>query len=258
MRTPLFFRTSLRSLRAMAMSLGLIFSGHTLAEQPNRQQWHIEAGAGLSAAPSYPGSDAMALKPFPWLNVEWSNRWFLSATDGLGVNWWRGSNLNMQTGVTIVSGRSAVLLDDNQSGPAVLSKVGFRNQIQYTWRFLVAESTLTSTGPKHATTIESALLFRAASTDGRLQVMVGPSKLWANSNHRNAWFQVESTDIATAPELESGIVSVGLRSQARYRMSDHWSVITDLRLDALADDANSPLIQQSVQPTARWILSYRL
>lgn len=108
---------------------------------------------------------------------------------------------------------------------------------------------LTDLGDAHGgLTVTADAAWTARATD-RLSYSVGANVVWADENYMNTYFGVDGAGAAAsglaAYRPDSGIESVGVSANLRYRLSDRWGMAVFAAYDRLVDQAaDTPIVTQ--------------
>lgn len=224
-----------------------------LSEQPVAANWNITLGAGIAAAPAYPGAKGYHAQPIPLVSITYRNLFFFGPF-GLGVNAinWSGFRagplLGFQGGryqsddphlnglEDIQLSATAGIFASYRMGPFELAGT-IRQSIIHTRYGFVGKVQLD---------------YRRPITADKLEFEVGPEIDFGNGQYERTWFGVSPGQSARSglPTFTpgAGVTDAGIHLNCTYHYSEHILVRTfaDVRR-LLGDAANSPIVQSKTQ-----------
>jgi MipA family protein len=230
-----------------------------LGEAPSGK-WDITLGAGIGAAPAFPGAQHERLEPVPFAAITYDNLIFLGPL-GIGINALRWSSADSQYGFragpvlgygggrqdsadphlnglgNIEPSLTAGLFASYRAGPFEFSATA-RQAIIHSENGLVGLVSLNYQIPIIAKT---------------LNFSIGPELTVGNAEYSETWFGVSATQGAQSglPAFmpSSGVLlEPGVHASATYRYSEHVFVRAFANVKELTgDDANSPIVQSKTQ-----------
>ena len=217
--------------------------------------WSLRLGGAALVAPTYEGSDSVAVRPLPLIELSWRDTIFLDTRRGLGANLLNFGDRN-ESGAwkigPIANWRFARNEDDDDDlrglgdlkggidvgafvqyslGQFDFNVVGKRN---------VSESDLGGT-------VELGASYRLAPI-GKVLVSLGPSATWADGDYMKSYFGVAADRVRASGlssyEPSAGVKDIGFGVSAMYPIGPNWAVSTFGNFKRLLGDAaDSPLVK---------------
>lgn len=228
---------------------------------------NLSLGAGMLASPRYEGSGAIKVLPIPLINASYA------IDDAQTVSWkGLGATYTNQLVPTFALGLQATYTmgrdtDDDYEllGLAEIDDtLTVGPHISYTLnRFLSLNASLATdiTGNGHdGTTAEAYLGHRTILTNGAmLASRIGAT--YASDNYMANTFSVPaSTARADRPRYaaKAGLHSLNIGTSLVTPLHGNWSLLANMGADyLLGDAADSPLVEQNLQPKLLLGLSYK-
>lgn len=217
--------------------------------RPAGDGWEVRLGLLGTYAPDYEGSDEYEVRGFPDLEVTYSDWFFLSGREGLGVNLLRGGPVTAGVALGFDGGRD----QDENSALRGLGDVDETMEARAfaTWtldRLIVTASVkMDVLGEGHdgvVAELGAAYMFTPAPD---LMVFAGPSLTWADESYMQSYFGIDAAQSARAQrpgfDAGSGFKDVGATMVAIQRLTENWSLtglVAYKRM--LGDAADSPLV----------------
>ena len=233
----------------------------TLEDQALEQQgltraesgWSVSVGAGLAAAPRYPGASSQRLRLAPLVAIDYDDRLFVGPL-GIGVAALRWNGFRAGPVLGFQRGRDqsddprlAGLGDIATSVTAGLFAGYARGPVQISATARQAIS--------HQTNGLSGLLqvnLRHAFVAARTVVAVGPDLEFGNGDFERTWFGISPAQSATsglpvyAPR--AGINRVGLHAGLTHRATQHFLWRLFAKLDDITGNARqSPIVERRTE-----------
>lgn len=213
--------------------------------------WSVTFGAGVAAAPRYPGASRERLRPVPLISIDYDDRLIIGpAGIGLIALRWQGfragpvlgfeggrraSDDPRLTGLGDISATAtAGLFAAYDRGPIAISATG-RQAISQT-----------SNGFSGLLQIEVHHLI------GRARIALGPDLEFGNNEYQQTWFGITAAQSAASGLREyapqAGINRVGVHAGLTYRASAHvlWRAFARVS-DLTGDAAQSPIVERRIQ-----------
>jgi MipA family protein len=223
------------------------------ARTPSNGDWSVTLGAGLAAAPRYPGADRDRARLVPLGDIVYHNRLFLGPA-GLGANliaaggWRVGPVLGLMPGRSETRDPQLAGLGDIQNSVSAGIFVRYRAgpfEVGGTVRQAIAHTKNGLLGLVHAD-------YRMTAVHDRLQLFVGPDLEFANARYNQTWFGVTPTQSLDSglPVFTpgGGIRDVGIHANLTYRCTEHVLLRTFANLkDLTADITDSPIVVRRTQ-----------
>ena len=259
--------------RASAALVALTVLGSDAANAEDESPWDIQIGAGALYVPEYEGSDDMTLEPLPFVEIEWNDRIFLSAEDGLGVHVYRGDDLEVSTSIGYEFERkesdSSDLRGLGNINGTVTAVIGVEYEVGLVTPFLELTKHLGSTeGTVLEFGVETFVPLAGASDhhdddDGPRApgLMIGASAEWADDNFMGDMFGISAlqSERSGLPRYsaQADFKSVGAEAVFEYPIGDHWSIAAIAEYSRLVGDAaDSPIVKDADQLSGGLFVTY--
>lgn len=239
------------------------------------QDWEATVGLGTSYEAVSPGVDDYSTEIFPYLDITYQDRYFLSVEKGLGAYLYKGQkssddvfgNLTVGAALGYDQGRDASDFEEN----AKLSGLGDLDGSLEGKFFLQADigfleagfdfgQALTSDG--HEGWYSSASLSFDKMIGKQFYFSVGQSLRFSSENFQQAYYgvtqsQARATGLAQY-QPDSGLESTSFEALGRYFLNENWSVIAKGEYrHLLGDAADSPFVDQKSQVEGMLLLAYQ-
>lgn len=268
-----------RSHLARALVIGLplaVAAGAQAQEGPPAppRGWTLDVGAGLVAAPAFPGSDNTYLLAVPNLRLGYADRFFASLQDGVGYNvldrggWTFGPIAKLDFGRD-ESGNSALrVAGERTRALRGLGDIGASVELggfaTYEWRALEGHLELRQgVGGAGGLVADAALDYGLQL--GGWSLSAGPRTTFADRRYSDEWFGISRSQARRTgldrDEADGGPISAGLGSSAFKPLTEALSLVLFAEYDRLVGDAaDSPLVEErgsANQLAAGLVLTYR-
>ncbi len=260
--------------------LVLMLSVHSDAQAEDKTEnnmwrdWDITLGAGGEYEAVTPGVDEYKFEAIPYVDITYKDRFFLNVQRGLGAYLYESDeddsrlidSFSLGMAIGYDGGRDKDDFEDhtNLKGLGDLdgspeAKLFIEAEIAMLEAELEFGHGLNSDG-HDGWYVEAGLMLDDMVTED-LYLGVGPSVRFSNENYQQAYFGVTSTQ-ASATGLSQyspggGIESVAFEMQAKYFLTESWSVIAKGGYHHLVGDAaDSPFVDQKGQVQALFGIAY--
>ncbi len=221
--------------------------------EPASGSWNATLGAGLAAAPKYPGADTDRVRLVPLGEVVYRNLIFLGAA-GLGANLIDAAGWRAGPVIGLMPGRSQTR-DAQLTG---LGDIPTSVSAGVFLRYRAGPFEVGGTVREAITHTQNGLRglvqadYRVTPRRARLQVFLGPDLGFANARYTRTWFgvtPVQSEDSGLPVFTPgAGVKDVGAHAALTYRCTDQVLLRTFANLEQLTGDVtNSPLVQRRTQ-----------
>ncbi|AFT72439.1 Putative MltA-interacting protein MipA [Alloalcanivorax dieselolei B5] len=244
------------SAAAYAEELGWRNSSYEHGEEEmgtrNWKDWDVTIGIGGEYGPVSPGVDKTEFDAFPYVDIEYKDRYFLNFERGLGAYLLRSEDepeYALGVAVGYAEGRKESdaraeldgLGDIDGAAEVVLfaeGEIGF-----FEVEFEVAKAF----GDHDGFTAELSAGVDAPVTD-RLFVGVAPFIAYADDKYTQNFYGVSASQAANSAtysqyDAGGGLESYGIELEANYRITQNWSAMTFVSYTRLLGDAkDSPIV----------------
>jgi len=239
--------------------------GNCRADDPDNTNLHLSMGPGIYSMPHYPGAQGTRRRFFPFIDAEYGNRFYTSASDLFGV--YAIKSDSTQAG-------AAIMLDPTRRETFHDSRLRHLRSIPDTTRlklfasrtvsFVTADGNIATDilGRGQGTLAQGNLWFTAPLTPD-FSINAGPGVTWADSRYMQSFFAVSAAENAVSPLLASysthaGILDTHLNGLAEWQLLSHYRIGVQLylaKLDGIA--AGSPIVRQRTQRSVVGWLAYK-
>ena len=228
--------------------------------EPQTPRWQVDAGLAVEPRPLYEGSERYRALFGPVLDVRYKDLAFLSAGEGLGINFVRGENFRAGVAIGYDMGRLARDDLDHLKG---LGDVGTSATVKLFGSYVISKAfplvlrgdirQYTGGADGLAGDIEAYLPLPGSSE--HLVMFVGPSLTFADRAHLQTLFGVNpEQSVASGYRIYSahtGVESAGFGFSATRIIGTHWLVLANLAGNRLLGSAaESPITQTRMQAVA--------
>ncbi len=223
--------------------------------------WSITLGGGGAVRPVYPGSKDVEFTPVPVVSIVYKDLVFLGS-DGLGVNAYKNEWLTLGASVFFRGGRD----EDDADRLRGMGDIDFAVQGRLFAKVKAGPVNLGATLARDFGGSDGFTADLTASSTFKLSDSIrltpGITTTIGDDNYMETWFgvsplQAQRSGLSTH-DAGAGIRSVGAFLAANYRLTEHWSINSAVRLDYLVGDAaDSPITERRAQPTFMLTGSYR-
>ena len=228
--------------------------------EPERN-WSLIVGVGGSYQPEYEGSDEYKLSPIPVVLFTYGE-WLEIDPRGVTVAALRHDGFALAGRVGYESGR------DKDDGDRLrgLGEIDFAATVgaraSYTWNALELYATIDQTIDGSESLIGTFGAEYKAPVTERLILGANIEATVANDKHMEAYFGVNASQSARSglPEYkaEAGLKRVDLSASATYILTDNWLLRGEAGVGVLTGDAaDSPIVEQDIQPSVSLFVGYR-
>lgn len=224
--------------------------------------WKFSLGAGVIYAPEFEGSKDYKASPFPFGEIRYKDRYYLSAADGLGGDFFMGENFTVGAALGYDGGRDddGHLRGLGKIDPTAVMKIYGEYEFGPVSFGLDTEFDLLSKGH------EGLLVTPSISYGGFMPKLslfysLSASATYADDNYMQNMFGVSATQAAATSfqsyDAKHGFKSVGLDATVGYMFNPKWSVVGLAGVSKLVGDAaDSPIVQDKTQFTTGVFLKY--
>lgn len=233
----------------------------TFGVEPAKSKWGLILGAGASMEPEYEGSADLEVIPIPFVVLTYDD-WLEINPLAISATIFEFENLSFAGTVGYETGRDQ---DDNWRLNG-LGNIDFAAtlgaRVAYEWGPLEfyaevdqtisgSESLLGTFGVEYTLPLNERLILGAS-----IEAIV------ANDKHMQAYFGVTPAQSAASglPEYKAsaGLKRVEFSASATFLLTEHWLIRGEAGLGILTGDAaDSPIVEEKIQPSALIGLGYK-
>jgi outer membrane scaffolding protein for murein synthesis (MipA/OmpV family) len=247
-----------------AWCLSLAF-GACAADEPPAGGDHLVLGPGFYSEPSYPGARRTRELLLPFVDAEYADRLYTSATDLLGVYAFKSAGTQLgaalEYDLTERRARDDARFHDLRDIKETARLKWFATK---TVSFVTGDANVATdvTGGHQGTLAQSNIWFSTPLVPKSL-ISVGPGMTWADARYMRTFFTITPAQAAVSPlpvyTAQAGVVDVHWNGLATYEISSRWSIGASDYLGRLHGDArHSPVTLRRAQQTAFAWLAYKI
>lgn len=257
-------RWSLGKLLSVACIFAIL-TANCRADDSESKDLHFSMGPGIYSVPHYPGAQGTRRRFFPFIDAEYGNRFYTSASDLFGI--YAIKSDSTQAG-------AAIMLDPMRRETFHEARLRHLRSIPETTRlklfasrtllFVTADGSIATDvlGRGQGTLAQANLWFTAPLTSG-FSINAGPGVTWADSRYMQSFFSVTPAEADASPLLapygtRAGILDTHLNGLAEWQFLSHYRIGAQIyvaRLDGIA--AGSPIVKQRTQRSVVGWVAYR-
>jgi outer membrane scaffolding protein for murein synthesis (MipA/OmpV family) len=227
----------------------------------------LSVGAGIMVKPRYAGSSGVKIVPIPMLNASYSlaesQRLYWQGLEA-GYAYQATENFEIGLAAGIDMGRDTQD-DDKLYGLAEVDKtLELGPVLTYKWNEnwkLQAQTKTDITGNGHNGSVARAKVGYSTMLGRGFILGANAGVTMASADYMESYFDVPASAArADRPSYDAnaGLHSLNLGANMVYPVAGKWSVLANVGADYLVGDAaDSPLVQQNLQPRVLVGLSYR-
>ncbi|WP_206957006.1 MipA/OmpV family protein [Trinickia acidisoli] len=232
------------------------YSSGILLEQmftPQLPTWRIRVGPSASFQPRYDGSDSYHMLAGPSIDIRYSDRFFLSTGEGLGMNVLTGPNWRLGVAAAYDLGRRAADDLDHLKGmgninPAPSLRLLGEYAISKSFPLVLRADLRRNFGGDNGWIGDLGAYMPMPGSSQSFAWFAGPTMTIADSRYMNSWFGVNATQSANSGyrqyDASAGIRSVGFGVSASWTVNKHWILSADGAFQQLVGAAaHSPITQ---------------
>jgi MipA family protein len=225
------------------------------------QNWSLIVGAGGIYRPEYEGSDELALSPVPVVLFTYGE-WLKIDPRGISVRALEHNGFSLSGKIGYEMGRDEDDADRLNGLGDIDSAATVGARAAYTWSGVELYAELDQTIDGSESLIGAFGLEYSAPITDRLILGAGAEAIVANESHMQAYFGVNAAQSANSglPEYdaEAGLKRVNIKATATYLLTQNWLMRGEVGLGILTGDAaDSPVVEEKLQPTASVFVGYK-
>jgi MipA family protein len=229
-------------------------------KKPERK-WSLIGGGGGEYEPKYEGSGDFELSPIPLVLFTYGE-WLQIDPSGITVTPLRHNGFSLSGKVGYESGRDA---DDHErlrglGDIDLAATVGAK--AAYEWGPVELYAAVEQTINGSESLIGTFGIEYSAPVTERLILGAKAEAVVANDKHMEAYFGINSAQSAASglPEYkaEAGLKRVNVSASTTYLLDEHWLVRGQAGIGLLTGDAaNSPIVEEKLQPSISLFVGYK-
>ena len=235
-----------------------------VAAPPGETEYHASIGPGFYALPSFPGARRTRKILFPFIDAEYANRLYTSASDILGVYGYKTTDTQVGAAVEYDLTERMARDDIRLRGlPNVGETPRFKLFGSQTVGAVTADVNVArDIAGRGQGTLGQANLWLTVPFDPTFSVSVGPGITWADSQYMHTFYAITPAEAAVSalPAFASraGITDAHLNGLAEWVIHSKYRLGAQACFGHLRGDAGaSPITVQHEQTTLVAWLAYR-
>ena len=259
------------SLKIMSTLAGVIATASVSAQQPvdggERGDWAIGLGAAAIIGPAFPGSADTDIMPVPFIDIAYKDRYFLNVPQGLGVYLSR-DDARGGWGHTLGVAIAPEFEDREREDAPNLPEVDMTATARVFGGLAYGDFSLNATlaqdllGNGHDGYWLDLDLEWSQRVGRKGFVSLGPQARLVGGDYADSFYSITPAVAGTsglpAFDASGGIMSVGGRLRAGWRVTDHWEIFSLITYEHLVGDArDSPITVDDEQLSSVLALVYR-
>lgn len=230
------------------------------SEKPQRN-WSLIVGAGAIYEPEYEGSDKLEVSPVPFIVFNYGD-WLEIDPRGVTVTAIQHDGFKLSAKVGYESGRDK----DDADRLRGLGDIDFAATVgakaSYEWSGFEFYAAVDQTIDGSESLIGTFGAEYQAPVTERLILGAGVEAVVANDKHMESYFGVNAAQAASSGlseyKAEAGLKRVNVSASAIYMLSENWLVRGEAGVGVLTGDAaDSPIVEEKVQPSASLFVGYK-
>lgn len=229
-------------------------------EKPERN-WSLIIGAGGIYEPEYEGGKDFQIQPVPFVVFTYGE-WLEIDPRGVTVTALRHDGFALAAKVGYEGGRD----EDDADRLKGLGDIDFAATVgakaSYNWNGFEIYASIDQTISGSESLIGTFGAEYQAPVSERLILGAGVEAVVANDKHMESYFGVTAAQAARSGlseyKAEAGLKRVNISASAIYMVSENWLVRGEAGLGILTGDAaDSPIVEEKLQPSASLFVGYK-
>lgn len=223
--------------------------------EPQRPDWQIDIGPGITVQPLYDGARRYHVVAGPSVDVRYRDLFFASTGEGIGVNLLAGPHWRAGVAISYDLGRRAADDAPHLSG---LGNIGVAPEVKLFGEYVVSKSlpivvradVRRSIGGANGWIGDIGAYMPLPGSSEKFYWFAGPSLTFADGRYMSSWFGVNAAQSARSGyrtyDAHAGLKSVGFGVSAIWNFRRHWLLSTDAAIEQLTGSAaRSPITQHA-------------
>jgi outer membrane protein len=225
----------------------------------------LALGPSLYTTSSYPGARSTRSEWLPFIDAEYANRFYMSASDLLGVYAYKSAST--QTGAAVQYDLTERRSRDDERFRN-LRNVGdtprFKLFASHTESFVTGDfNVATDMAGRGQGTLAQANLWATAPFTPAFMVSVGPGVTWADTRYMHTFYSISAAQTAVSPfapyEARAGAVDFHWNGLATYDVSSRWSLgVSEYAARLHGSAVDSPVTSRRAQSVFFAWAAYKL
>lgn len=230
------------------------------AEKPEKS-WSLIVGAGAIYEPEYEGGGDFEIQPVPFVVFNYGD-WLEIDPRGVTVTAIRHEGFALAAKVGYEGGRDEGDADRLRGLGDIDFAATVGAKASYDWNGLEFFAAVDQTIDGSESLIGTFGIEYQAPVTERLILGAGVEAVVANDKHMQAYFGVDAAQAARSGlaeyKAEAGLKRVNVSASAIYMLSENWLVRGEAGVGFLTGDAaDSPIVEEKVQPSASIFVGYK-
>jgi outer membrane scaffolding protein for murein synthesis (MipA/OmpV family) len=236
----------------------------TAAEGEQKASYHAALGPGIYVAPTFPGARSSRQVLFPFLDAEYDDRWYTSASDIIGL--YGVKTASTQAGAAIAWDLTERLARDDwrlRNLPDVRETARLKLFASHTIAMFTADANIATDLLEHGQgTLGQVNLWITIPFHPALSLSIGPGLTWADEKYVNTFYTVTPNEAERsglpAFSARAGVADLHFNAFADWKISSNYETGVSFAATALRNDVNrSPITVQTKQSILMGWVAYR-
>ncbi|MBB4956085.1 outer membrane scaffolding protein for murein synthesis (MipA/OmpV family) [Agrobacterium vitis] len=237
------------------------FDNSRFDHQQVESKWGLIIGAGAMYAPEYEGSKDFTVSPVPAIILTYSD-WLTIDPRGISVKVLDHGGFSLSGKVGYEMGRE----EDDNDRLRGLGDIDFAATVgakaAYKWNALELYAEVDQTIDGSESLIGKFGAEFTAPVTEKLILSAGASATIANDKHMESYFGVTAAQSAASGlaeyKAEAGLKRLDVTASATYMFTENWLVRGEAGVGFLVGDAaDSPIVEEKVQPSFMAVVGYK-
>ena len=223
-------------------------------------QWNVVVGGGAFYAPKFEGSDEFEVQPFPMFSATFGEAVTIDP-GGLSVDVYKYQNFTLSANVGYDPGRD----EDDSDHLDGLGNIGAGAVVGAKLAYALGPVELYTSLDRTIGGSDGLVGVVGANVShqyNKFQFSAGASATWGDDNHMESYFGVTSAQSArsglAAYDVGAGFKRVDFEASVTYMATENWLIRGQAGVGVLVGDAaDSPIVQDEVQPSVGLMVGYK-
>lgn len=253
-----------RRLLAAALLIGG-YPACAHADESTDEDYHLSIGPGTYTAPRYPGASNSRTRLFPFIDAEYHDRYYTSASDLFGVYGYKSDTAHAGAAIELDPTRRYSRHDARLGRlPDVKDTTRLKLFADRTVLFMTADGSIATDmlGRGQGSLAQANLWFTVPLNPG-LSINAGPGATWADMRYMRSFYAVTPWEAAGSPSLTAHATHAGILDTHMNALVE-WQFLTHYRIGAQAylarlegNAATSPVVLRRTQRSLVGWIAYK-
>ena len=247
-----------------AVFVFLVIGSWNEVQAADERSYNATVGPGTYTAPAFPGARDSHTVLFPFVDAEYHNRWYTSASDIVGYYGLKRTNAEFGAALEWDLTQRRSRDDERLSGWRDVKETArvkiFANR---TIAFITADANIATDVLGHGQgTLALANLWITIPFSPSVSLSIGPGITWADREYMTTFYAVTAAQASRSSlamfTAHAGISDAHINGFLQWNIASHYQLgISTVRARLTGDAGESPITQTRRQFTAMGWLAYR-